>query len=385
MEPRIVAGPPAGRGPEPYADACRAARAAAARFAGRATLIPALEASGLLGRGGAGFPVGRKWRSVAGQPAAAPVVLANGAEGEPLSAKDRTLLRLRPHLVLDGALLAADAVGADRIALYVGSEHRDARAAIRRAALARAAATSGVADRPPRRARHLRRRRGVGGRPLRERRRRATDDHPAAAVRARDRRPPDARPERREPRPCRADRPVRRRAGTASAAGDATPGTRARHGQRRRTATGSARSSSGRRSASSPSEPAPAPAPTTARPSCSAATSAAGSRPSAAGTCRSTRSPCATRARAFGAGVVAFLGNDAAASGRRPGSSTMAGQSAAQCGPCVFGLRAIADATGAPRRRTAASATTSSGSSAGRASSPGAAPAAIRTAPSASC
>ena len=43
------------------------------------------------------------------------VVLANGAEGEPLSAKDRTIMAARPHLVLDGAELAAEAVGADRI------------------------------------------------------------------------------------------------------------------------------------------------------------------------------------------------------------------------------------------------------------------------------
>src|SRR5207244_9319005 len=102
---------------------------------GRAAVatIPVLEASGLVGRGGAGFPVGRKWRSVAGQTTGRPVILVNGAEGEPLSAKDRTLLRLRPHLVLDGAILAADVVGADRIALYIGSAQRDAQASMRRA------------------------------------------------------------------------------------------------------------------------------------------------------------------------------------------------------------------------------------------------------------
>ena len=135
MDLRLLAGPPAAAGTESFGDH-------RARLGGRPDgpsardTIPALEASGLLGRGGAGFPVGRKWRSVAEQAARAgarPVVLVNGAEGEPLSSKDRTLLRLRPHLVLDGALIAADAVGADRIELYIGSEHRDARLALRRA------------------------------------------------------------------------------------------------------------------------------------------------------------------------------------------------------------------------------------------------------------
>jgi NADH:ubiquinone oxidoreductase subunit F (NADH-binding) len=132
MEPRILAGPVAAAGPEPLADhAARLGRVPRGRDA--ATVIPVLESSGLLGRGGAGFPVGRKWRSVAGQPGGRPIVLVNGAEGEPLSAKDRTLLRLRPHLVIDGALLAADAVNADRIVFYVGSAHRDARTSLGRA------------------------------------------------------------------------------------------------------------------------------------------------------------------------------------------------------------------------------------------------------------
>jgi len=67
-------------------------------------LIAELESSGLLGRGGAGFPVGRKWRAVAERSSGRAAVLANGAEGEPLSRKDRTLMTLRPHLVLEGAL-----------------------------------------------------------------------------------------------------------------------------------------------------------------------------------------------------------------------------------------------------------------------------------------
>jgi NADH:ubiquinone oxidoreductase subunit F (NADH-binding) len=74
-------------------------------------LIDALTASGLRGRGGAGFPAGTKLAAVASG-RRRPVVVANGAEGEPVSFKDKLLLRRAPHLVLDGAALAATAVGA---------------------------------------------------------------------------------------------------------------------------------------------------------------------------------------------------------------------------------------------------------------------------------
>src|ERR1700736_1098822 len=96
-------------------------------------LIGRLEAANLLGRGGAGFPVGRKWRAVAERGQGRAVILANGAEGEPLSAKDRTLMAARPPLVIDGAVLAADAVGAPDIIFYVGAAHHAAEAAIRQA------------------------------------------------------------------------------------------------------------------------------------------------------------------------------------------------------------------------------------------------------------
>ena len=86
-------------------------------------LIDIVEASGLTGRGGAGFPTGRKMRSVAGR--GETVVVANGAEGEPASAKDRLLLTQLPHLVLDGITLAADAVGANEAYLCVHRHERD--------------------------------------------------------------------------------------------------------------------------------------------------------------------------------------------------------------------------------------------------------------------
>lgn len=80
---------------------------------GRASLlIDAVTRSGLTGRGGAGFPTGIKMRSVA-QQRGQPVVVANGMESEPASEKDKALLSRAPHLVLDGAVLAATAVGAD--------------------------------------------------------------------------------------------------------------------------------------------------------------------------------------------------------------------------------------------------------------------------------
>jgi len=133
IEPRVLAGPPAAAGPERLHDHVVRLGIAPTGSAEARRLIPVLEASGLLGRGGAGFPVGRKWRSLAERGDRPATILVNAAEGEPLSAKDRTLLRLRPHLVLDGAFLAADAIDARRIVVYVGSAHRDAATSLERA------------------------------------------------------------------------------------------------------------------------------------------------------------------------------------------------------------------------------------------------------------
>jgi NADH:ubiquinone oxidoreductase subunit F (NADH-binding) len=84
-------------------------------------LLDEVELSGLLGRGGAAFPLAVKLRAVrdAHQRGHETVVVANGEEGEPASVKDRWLLRHRPHLVLDGLRLAAQMVGAERAYVYV--------------------------------------------------------------------------------------------------------------------------------------------------------------------------------------------------------------------------------------------------------------------------
>jgi NADH:ubiquinone oxidoreductase subunit F (NADH-binding) len=81
-------------------------------------LIEELEQAGLRGRGGAGFPIATKLRAVAGA-RGRPTVLINAGEAEPASRKDRTLTRALPHLVLDGAELAAHAIGAKELIVAV--------------------------------------------------------------------------------------------------------------------------------------------------------------------------------------------------------------------------------------------------------------------------
>lgn len=87
-------------------------------------LIGEVERAGLRGRGGAGFPTAVKMEAVRTQGARllrgrAPIVVANGTEGEPLSIKDKTLMMHAPHLVLDGMVAAARAVGADEAVVCV--------------------------------------------------------------------------------------------------------------------------------------------------------------------------------------------------------------------------------------------------------------------------
>ncbi len=82
-------------------------------------LIEAIERSGLRGRGGADFPTARKLRAVA-ERGHQPTLVINGSETEPASGKDRLLLSRLPHLVLDGAALAAGAIDTDEVIIKVG-------------------------------------------------------------------------------------------------------------------------------------------------------------------------------------------------------------------------------------------------------------------------
>jgi len=102
-------------------------------------LIATVEAAGLRGRGGAGFPTATKMRAVV-QRRGRPVVVVNGSEGEALSVKDQLLLTSLPHLVLDGAVLAAEAVGADEVVVAVDRAARGALASVSRALAERHAA-----------------------------------------------------------------------------------------------------------------------------------------------------------------------------------------------------------------------------------------------------
>jgi len=125
--PWLLGGPPPELGPEPLAG--HLARLGARPRGGAETIVE-LKAARLRGRGGGAFPTWRKWETVAGRARGRAVVLVNGAEGEPASWKDRALMTTRPHLVLDGAELAAEAVGATEIALYVNRGFSDARSAL---------------------------------------------------------------------------------------------------------------------------------------------------------------------------------------------------------------------------------------------------------------
>lgn len=103
-----------------------------ARSAPQETL-EAVTQSGLRGRGGAGFPAGRKWalgRAAAGEPK---YVVANGGEHEPGSRKDRFLVTSYPHLVLEGAAICAAVTGATVVHLYLIEDMADAIASAKRA------------------------------------------------------------------------------------------------------------------------------------------------------------------------------------------------------------------------------------------------------------
>lgn len=83
-----------------------------ARRLGPAATIDVITASGLRGRGGAGFPTGRKWSGIASRDSATAYVVCNGAEGEPGTFKDRALMRANPYQLVEGLVIAAHAIDA---------------------------------------------------------------------------------------------------------------------------------------------------------------------------------------------------------------------------------------------------------------------------------
>ena len=97
-----------------------------------ANLIAALKDSGLRGMGGAGFPAGRKWDLVAAQETTPKYVICNADESEPGTFKDREILAVQPHLVLEGMLLGMLAVGAEEGWVFIRHEYGPEEQVIRR-------------------------------------------------------------------------------------------------------------------------------------------------------------------------------------------------------------------------------------------------------------
>lgn len=88
-----------------------------------AEVIKLIEDAGLRGRGGAGFPAGRKWRFVADAARSPKYVVCNADESEPLVFKDRVVMENHPHRLLEGIAIAAYAVGAETGFIYIRGEY----------------------------------------------------------------------------------------------------------------------------------------------------------------------------------------------------------------------------------------------------------------------
>ncbi len=93
---------------------------------GSETVIDALDHASLRGLGGAGFPTGRKWRTVRGEPGPR-LMVVNGDEGEPGTFKDRFYIESDPHRFLEGMLIGAHVVEATDVYLYIRDEYPEAR------------------------------------------------------------------------------------------------------------------------------------------------------------------------------------------------------------------------------------------------------------------
>jgi NADH-quinone oxidoreductase subunit F len=91
---------------------------------GRDWIINEMKASGLRGRGGAGFPTGLKWSFMPKQPTGRPhYLVVNADESEPGTCKDREIMRGDPHLLIEGCLVASFAMGAEACYIYIRGEY----------------------------------------------------------------------------------------------------------------------------------------------------------------------------------------------------------------------------------------------------------------------
>jgi NADH:ubiquinone oxidoreductase subunit F (NADH-binding) len=100
---------------------------------GPSGVIAEIDRSGLRGRGGGGFPTGRKWQGVVGQPGTERYAVANGAEGEPGTYKDRALMAANPYQLVEGLIIAAYAVGARHAYIALKASFVEEHAAVTRA------------------------------------------------------------------------------------------------------------------------------------------------------------------------------------------------------------------------------------------------------------
>ncbi|HHO51415.1 MAG TPA: NADH-quinone oxidoreductase subunit F [Deltaproteobacteria bacterium] len=117
---------------------------ARARGIGAAQVIEQLRAAGLQGRGGAGFPAHIKWSAVRGEADPVRYVVVNADESEPGTFKDREILLRRPHLLIEGAAIAAWVVGASIVYVYIRGEFTDARRSLEAALEAAAPHLDGI-------------------------------------------------------------------------------------------------------------------------------------------------------------------------------------------------------------------------------------------------
>ena len=87
-------------------------------------VIEEVKHSGLRGRGGAGFPTGRKWEFVVGAMAEEKYLCCNAAEGEPGTLKDRCLIHTKPHQLIEGVIITSYAIGAHKAYIYINEDYQ---------------------------------------------------------------------------------------------------------------------------------------------------------------------------------------------------------------------------------------------------------------------